>query len=93
MSTQWHPLFAHLLGLLIADHYEVQTEVPVSDLPRRGDLLLIRRHGGEEPPFRGLWSHLTEWNVIEFKGLSDSAEEDDLELLVHVGTGVDLPLE
>ena len=23
MSTQWHPLFAHLLVLLIEDYYEI----------------------------------------------------------------------
>ena len=88
MSTQWHPLFVHLLQLLIGEHYEVKPEEPVSDLPRRGDLLVIRRHGGETPPYQGLWSHLTEWNVFEFKGPSDDAEEDDLELLMHVGAGL-----
>jgi hypothetical protein len=88
MSTQWHPLFAHLLGLLVGDYYEVEPEVPVSDLPRRGDVLVVRRHGGPEPPFRGLWTHLTDWNVLEFKGPSDRPEEDDLDLLVHVGSGI-----
>jgi hypothetical protein len=65
----------------------VQPEVSVSDLPRRGDLLLIRRQTDEAPPFEGLWSHLTDGNVVEFKGPGDHAHEDDLELLVHVGTG------
>jgi hypothetical protein len=88
MSTQWHPLFAHLLRLLIDEYYEVQTEVPVSDLPRRGDLMVLRRLASAKPPFQGLWSHLTDWNVFEFKGPSDDAEEADLELLVHVGTGL-----
>ncbi len=88
MNRQWHPLFAHLLGLLIKDFYEVHTEVPVSDLPRRADLLLIHRHPGQQPNFRGLWSNLNDWNILEFKGPTDSAEEEDLELLMHVGTGV-----
>lgn len=88
MSTQWHPLFAHLLRLLLEHYYEVQTEVPVSDLPRRSDLLLLRRQTAATPPFQGLWSHLTDWNVVEFKGPGDDAHEDDLELLVHVGTGL-----
>jgi hypothetical protein len=88
MSKQWHPLFAHLLRLLLDRYYSVQTEVPVSDLPRRGDLLLLRRQSAEPPPFAGLWSHLTTWNVLEFKGPGDHAHEDDLELLVHVGTGL-----
>jgi hypothetical protein len=88
VSRQWHPLFAYLLGLLVEDHYEVRTEVPVSDLPRRADLLLVHRQPGKSSPFQGLWSHLTEWNLLEFKGLTDAAEETDLELLVHVGTGL-----
>jgi hypothetical protein len=88
MSKQWHPLFAYLLRLLLDRYYSVQTEVPVSDLPRRGDLLLLRRQSDEAPPFEGLWSHLTEWNVLEFKGPGDYPHEDDLELLVHVGTGL-----
>jgi hypothetical protein len=88
MNTQWHPLFAHLLRLLLDEYYEVRTEVPVSELPRQGDIMLLRRHPSVKPPFQGLWSHLTEWNVFEFKGPTDSAEEVDLELLVHVGTGL-----
>jgi hypothetical protein len=88
MSTQWHPLFAHLLKLLVGEWYDVQTEVPVSDLPRRGDVLVVRRQGAATPPFQGLWSHLTDWNILEFKGPTDEPEEDDLELLMAVGTGL-----
>ena len=88
MSKQWHPLCrAPSLELLLGDHYEIQTEVPVSDLPRKGDLLLLRRRSGQSP-FHGLWEHLTEWNVQELKGPTDDAEGKDLELLVHVGTGL-----
>jgi hypothetical protein len=88
MSTQWHPLFARLLTVQLGDYYEIHPEFPVSDLPRRGDFLIVRRQEGLEPPFRGLWNHLTDWNVIEFKGPSDDAEGDDLEKLAHVGTGI-----
>ena len=28
MATQWHPLFAHLLTILIKDYYTVEAEVP-----------------------------------------------------------------
>src|SRR3954452_25437347 len=85
MSTQWHPLFARLLRLLLEEFYQLDTEVPVSDLPRKGDIFLLRRTGGAEPPFTGLWVHLTHWNVLEFKGPTDGPEEADLELLMHVG--------
>jgi hypothetical protein len=87
-KTQWHPLFAELLKLLLGDYYDVRPEVPVSEMPRRGDFLVVRRQDGPQPPFAALWSHLREWNVIEFKGLTDHAEIGDLELLVHVGTGL-----
>ncbi len=88
MSTQWHPLFARLLRLLLEDFYQVDVEVPVSDLPRKGDLFILRRSGSGEPPFTGLWVHLTEWNVLEFKGPTDGPQEADLDLLIHVGTGI-----
>jgi hypothetical protein len=88
MTTQWHPLFARLLRLLLESFYQVENDVPVSDLPREGDLVLIRRASDAEPPFTGLWSFLTEVNVLEFKGPTDSPEEADLELLIHVGTGI-----
>jgi hypothetical protein len=87
-KTQWHPAFAELLNLLLRDYYEIHTEVPVSELPRAGDVLLVRRHGLPSPPFEALWSHLREWNVIEFKGMTDHAEAADLEMLVHVGSGI-----
>src|SRR5262245_52439635 len=92
MKKQWHPLFVHLMRLLVGDWYAVDPEVPVSDLPRRGDLLLVRREGTAEPPFKGLWSNLSEWNVIEFKGPTDEPEEDDLELLMAVGSGLTVRL-
>ena len=88
MAIQWHPLFARLLKLLIEEYFEIQTEVPLSDLPRKLDLLLIRRLAAGQPPFQGLWSNLTEWNALEFKGPTDSAEEDDLDLLLHVFRGI-----
>jgi hypothetical protein len=88
MATQWHPLFARLLGVQLGEFYEIQTEVSVSDLPRRGDILIVRRQPGPEPPFRGLWNYLADWNVLEFKGPTEYPEVDDLELLAHVGTGL-----
>src|SRR5262249_27445511 len=88
MSTQWHPLFARTLRLLLEDYYEVNPEVPVSDLPPQADLFLVRRTGGAEPPLTGLWGPLTEWSVLEFRGPSDSTEEIVLDLLMHVGPGL-----
>src|SRR3954447_14536695 len=88
MSTQWHPIFARLLGILLGEFYTIEPEVPVSDLPRRSDFLIVRRQPGPDPPFRGLWAYLSDWNVMEFKGRTDDPEVDDLEKLAHVGTGI-----
>jgi hypothetical protein len=41
--TQWHPLFAELLRPLFEDYYDVQTNVPVGDVPREADIVLLQR--------------------------------------------------
>jgi hypothetical protein len=84
MAKQWHPKFADLLRPLVEQYYDVQTNVPVGDVPRAADLVLLRRKK-DAPPFRGLWRHLRTWNVIEYKGPSVSARIDDIDLLVELG--------
>lgn len=86
--TQWHPIFDDLLRRALQDYYEVQTNVPVGDLPREADIVLVRRASAARPPFRTLWKHLTRWNVLEFKGRSESARVNDVDLLVEVGLGI-----
>lgn len=85
---QWHPLFAELLRPLLQNYYDVQTNVPVGDVPREADILLLRRTGHEPTPFRGLWRHLTTWNILEFKGPTVDARIHDLHLLVELGLGI-----
>ena len=51
---QWHPLFARLLRPHLEGYYELQTAVPVGDLPRQADIVLLRRTGTGALPFRGL---------------------------------------
>jgi hypothetical protein len=84
---QWHPIFAHLLRPLVQDYYEVRTDVPVGDLPRQADLVLLRRTA--PAPFVGIWRHLTPWNVLEFKGPTDDPGLRDLDLLLEVELGID----
>ena len=84
---QWHPIFADLLRPLLQDYYDVLTEVPVGDVPREADLLLLRRTA--PAPFVGIWRHLTTWNVLEFKGPTDDPALRDLDLLLEVGLGID----
>ena len=87
-TTYWHPIFTYLLRTLVEDHYEVQTNLPVGDLPREADIVLVRRTSDRPPPFRTLLHYLTTWNIIEFKGRSVSARFRDIDLLVELGLGV-----
>jgi hypothetical protein len=87
--TQWHPIFAQLLRPAVEAYYEVQTTVPVGDAPREADFVLLRRTRSAAPPFRGLWRHLTSWNILEFKGPSVTPRRGDIDLLVELGLGID----
>ena len=84
---QWHPFFAHVLRPLLQEYYDVQTDVPVGDLPREADIVLVRRTA--PAPFVGIWHHLTLWNILEFKGPTDTPALRDLDLLLEVGLGID----
>ena len=86
---QWHPFFAELLRFLVEDYYAVETNVPVGDLPREADVLLVKRKEVAVPPFHGIWGHLTLWNILEFKGPTDDPGLRDLDLLFEVGLGID----
>ena len=87
--TQWHPLFVKLLRPLVEDYFEIETNLPVGDVPRQADLVLLRRTSAKKLPYRGLWKNLTTWNVLEFKGPSVSPRRGDLDLLVELGLGID----
>ena len=86
---QWHPIFAQLLRPVVEAYYDVQTTVPVGDKPREADFVLLRRILQSPPPFKGLWRHLTPWNVMEFKGRTVSPRRGDIERLIEVGLGID----
>jgi hypothetical protein len=90
--TQWHPIFAQLLRPAVEAYYELETTVPVGDAPREADFLLLRRMSKALPAFRGLWRHLTTWNVLEFKGPTVTPPRGHLESLVEVGLGIDRQL-
>src|SRR5437660_2929139 len=86
---QWHPLFVRLLRPLVESHYEIRTNLPVGDLPREADFVLLRRTRQGQLPFQHLWRHLTTWNVFEFKAPTVSARRRHLNLLLEVGLGID----
>jgi hypothetical protein len=87
-KIQWHPLLGRLLRHRVEGYYELLTNMPVGDLPRQADIVLLRRTTAREPPFRGLWRFLTPWNVLEYKGPTVQARIGHLALLVEVGLGI-----
>ncbi len=87
-KIQWHPLFTRLLRPQVERYYEIRTEFPVGDLPRRADLVLLRRVGAGPLPFQGLWRYLTPWNALDFKGRTEAARPAHLPLLVELGLGI-----
>lgn len=86
---QWHPIFVHLLRLLVEPHFEVRTNLPVGDMPREADTVLLRRQSSGPLPYHGIWKNLTTWNVIEYKGRTVSPRIRDLDLLAELGLGID----
>jgi len=73
---------------LVESHYQLETNMPVGDVPRQADLVLLRRTRAGQLPVAGLWRNLTPWNVLEFKGPSVSPRDEDLELLIELGLGI-----
>jgi hypothetical protein len=49
----------------------------------------MRRTAAGATPFRGMWRHLTLWNILEFKGPSVVPRRGDADLLVELGLGID----
>src|SRR5260370_23132286 len=84
LMTQWHPIFAQLLRPAVEAYYEMETTFPVGDAPREADFVLLRRTVGAMPPFRGLWRHLTTWNILEFKGPTVPPRPRPLESLIEL---------
>jgi hypothetical protein len=85
---QWHPLFAKLLRPVLEGYYEIEINVPVGDVPRAADVVLLRRTRQGALPFQGVWSFLTAWNVLEYKAPSVSARLGDIDALVELGLGI-----
>jgi len=85
---QWHPLFAYFLRLVLEGRYEVLTNVPVGDVPREADVVVLKRSALRGPQFHHLWKWLTKWNILEFKGPTVRPSEAHLDLLLELGLGV-----
>jgi hypothetical protein len=86
---QWHPLFAQLLRPVVEEFYDVQINVPVGEAPREADIVLLQRKTPHTRPFKGVWSGLTVWSILEFKSPTVVATIRDIDLLAELGLGID----
>jgi hypothetical protein len=89
-ATGWHPGFAQLISERGPGDIEVQAEVQLSRLPRRADLLLLRRTGKTRAPrpaqvLRGLWPLIGKVALVEFKSPGHEFREGDLVKLCSYG--------
>src|SRR5207244_13644475 len=66
LFRSWHPIFAQLLRPILEGHYEVRTTVPVGDLPREADIVLLHRSS-------------TPTGAVPFAGMSDAAGQCPLQ--------------
>ena len=86
---QWHPLFAQLLRPIVEEFYDVQLNVPVGEAPREADIVLLQRKTAHARPFKGVWSGLTVWSILEFKSPTVVPAVRDIDLLAELGLGID----
>ncbi|WP_428263072.1 hypothetical protein [Haliangium sp.] len=88
-ATVWHPPFYSLLTECAPAWVEVRTEVGLSLMPRRADMLLLRRKrsgaDGAAKVLRGLWPLLGPVALVEFKGPTAGFRRSDLLRLVGYG--------
>ena len=50
--------------------------------------MLLRKIVENATPFQNLWRHLTTWNVLEYKGPTDSPRFDELHEMLELGLGI-----
>lgn len=86
---QWHPLASQLLRSMLQADFDLQTNVSVGDVPREADLVLLRRRARGPTSFRGIWTGLTTWNILEYKSPDVTPRIDDIDRLVELGLGVE----
>ncbi len=89
-KTYWHYPYAALLRERMPPGWVLDVEHPLSLAPRTADLLLLRSQGSEHRDhearvMRGLWQHLTDVVLLEFKSPSAGLRPRDLSKLLSYG--------
>jgi hypothetical protein len=80
-ATPWHPLFALAIERFAPKDRETSSEVPLSRLPLRVDILVVQRDNVAPAlahKFRSIFDHARKHTLIEFKGVTDDLEPVDV---------------
>ena len=90
LKTFWHYPYASLISERKPPGWEVTVEKALSLTPRSVDQLLLHRNNTERRDqaarvMRGLWPHLTDTALLEFKGPTRGLRRRDLPKLLSYG--------
>ena len=90
LKTFWHYPYASLVKERKPPGWDVVVEKILSLAPRSADQLLLRRNDTERRDhearvMRGLWPHLTQAALLEFKGPTSGLRRGDLARLLSYG--------
>jgi hypothetical protein len=88
-ATPWHPLFALAIMRFAPKDRETSSEVSLSRLPLRVDIVVIQRENAAPAmahKFRSIFDHTRKHTLIEYKGVTDDLEPADVfTLLAYAG--------
>jgi hypothetical protein len=80
-ATPWHPLFALAIKRFAPKDRETSSEVSLSRLPLRVDILVVQRENDAPViahKFRSIFDHARKHTLIEYKGVTDDLEPADV---------------
>jgi hypothetical protein len=88
-ATPWHPLFALAINRFAPADRETSSEVSLSRLPQRVDIVVVQRENvapAAVHKFHSVFDHARKHTLIEYKGVTDDLEPADVfTLLSYAG--------
>jgi hypothetical protein len=83
--TAWHPMLVFVMEQFAPADREILSEFSLNRLPQRVDIVVIeQKNVPAEPPrkLRSIFDHLRKHTLIEYKGVTDDLEPNDVYVLL-----------
>jgi hypothetical protein len=83
--TAWHPMLVFVMERFAPADREILSEFPLNRLPQRVDIVVIEQKDvPAEPPrkLRSIFDYLRRHTLIEYKGVTDDLEANDVYVLL-----------